>query len=59
MARIFTTIDAAEEAYVNLKNKIIQRKVNTSEAISLLNQIINDLPNTWIAKLAKELLKEL
>lgn len=59
MARIFTSIDTAESAYENLKDKINHGNVNTSEAISLLNQIINDLPNTWIAGLAKELLEEL
>lgn len=33
--------------------------IDTAEAISLLNQIITDLPGTWIADLARQLRDEI
>jgi len=59
MARTFTSIDAAEAAYEDLKERLANGTANKSEAISLLNQIINDLSGTWIADLAKQLRDEI
>jgi len=59
MARTFTSIDAAEAAYEDLKERLANGSANKSEAISLLNQIINDLEGTWIADLAKQLRDEI
>ena len=59
MARSFTSVDTAEAAYEQLKKDLEKGIANTVEAIFLLNQIINDLPGTWIAGLAKELRDEL
>lgn len=59
MARTFTNIDTAEAAYENLKERLERGKANRSEAVSLLNQIINDLPGTWIANLARQLRDEI
>lgn len=59
MARTFTSIDTAEAAYEDLKKRLANGTANRSEAISLLNQIINDLEGTWIADLAKQLRDEI
>lgn len=59
MARHFSSVETAEVAYEDLKRRIENGSVNLSEAISILNQIINDLPGTWIADLAKQLRDEL
>lgn len=59
MARSFSSIDTAEVAYEDLKKRIENGTANTAEAISLLNQIITDLPGTWIADLARQLRDEI
>lgn len=59
MARTFTSVDTAEAAYEDLKKRLENGTANRAEAVSLLNQIINDLPGTWIAGLAKQLLDEI
>ena len=59
MAWNFSDVSVAEAAYENLKKDIEKGIANKAEAINLLNQIMNDLPNTWIAGLAKELRDEL
>lgn len=59
MARTFTSVDTAEAAYEDLKKRLERGTANKSEAISLLNQIINDLPGTWIADLARQLRDEI
>lgn len=55
MARTFTSIDTAEATYEDLKERLANGTANKSEAISLLDQIINDLPGTWIADMARQL----
>lgn len=59
MARNFSSIETAEAAYENLKRKLENGTANKAEAISLLNQIINDLPGTWISDLARQLRDEI
>lgn len=59
MARNFSSIETAEAAYENLKRKLENGTANKAEATSLLNQIINDLPGTWISDLARQLRDEI
>ena len=59
MARKFSSVDTAEAAYEQSKRDLEKGIANKVEAIFLLNQIINDLPGTWIADLAKALRDEL
>lgn len=59
MAWHFSNEADAESAYEGLKEKLRKGTANRASAISLLNQIITDLPGTWIARLAKETLDEL
>ena len=59
MARHFSSVDTAEATYEDLKRRIENGTANLAEAISILNQIINDLPGTWIADLARQLRDEL
>ena len=59
MARHFSSEATAEATYEDLKKRIENGTANIAEAISILNQIINDLPGTWIAELARQLRDEL
>lgn len=50
MARKFTDISSAEEVLEDIKNN----KYSPGNAYALLNQIINDLPGTWVAQQAQK-----
>ena len=55
MSRRFSDTAAAEEIIKEIKNGEYS---NTCTIIGLLNQIINDLPGTSVAREAAELLRE-
>lgn len=55
MSRRFSDTAAAEEIIKEIKNGGYS---NTCTIIGLLNQIINDLPGTSVAREAAELLRE-
>lgn len=55
MSRRFSDTAAAEEIIREIKNG---EHSNTCTIIGLLNQIINDLPGTSVAREAAELLRE-
>lgn len=55
----FSNVATAERAYEDLKEKIAKGTANKPSAINLLEQIKTDLPGSWIAQLADELLKDL
>lgn len=59
MSRRYSNVDTAETDYENIKRKIENGTANSAEAIGTLKQIITDLPGTWIADLARQLIDEL
>ena len=56
MSRSFTETAVAKEVIESIKNGELKNSLNV---YSLLNQIINDLPNTSVAKEAQKLKDEL
>lgn len=56
MSRSFTDTAVAKEVIESIKNGELKNSLNV---YSLLNQIINDLPNTSVAKEAQKLKDEL
>jgi len=48
----FENIEAAEEVYEQIRDGKI---TNKATAYGMLGQIIADFPDTWLAKLAKDL----
>ncbi len=56
MSRSFTDTAIAKEVIESIKNGELKNSLNV---YSLLNQIINDLPNTSVAKEAQKLKDEL
>ena len=59
MAWHFSNEESAETAYEDLKEKLRDGTANKASAIGLLHQIITDLPGTWIAGLANQLLDDI
>lgn len=59
MALHFSNTETAEAVYEDIKQRVENGTINRASAYSTLNQIITDLPETWIADLAKQLRDEL